>query len=177
MQSSCESCCSRREGAGATGVDAGKLAQLQGGTAYRVLPQGLNLLRAIWHSSWPVIVGKSAVTREDLRAASLVAPGLPSVPWSRARAAPTANVATDQRHRAFTLFVQAYEDARAAITYLRRDYWTQIPLRHRCLGQASPGGAFGQPVGVLFATRSAAVLQCDCLTRRQNVASCARTAT
>ncbi len=74
-----------------------------------------NLLRDNWHQ----ISSKTAITPDELDQAELIGEQLVSAVGGRDQ--PPANVAdiTDQRQRNFTLFLNAYDEVRRAISFLR----------------------------------------------------------
>jgi hypothetical protein len=57
---------------------------------------------------------------EDLQTASRIGTRLTRIVGLREQAPAQAAAATDQRQRVFTLTLRAYEEARSAVTYLRR---------------------------------------------------------
>jgi hypothetical protein len=111
-------------------IDPRKLEALAGGIGYTNLAHDLDLLRRILRSKWSVIARKSAVTAEDLRAASSVARGLLRIVKTRTLGTPKSAGAVNHRRRAFTLLSNAYAEARAGVAYLRR--------RHRDANDIAP---------------------------------------
>lgn len=101
-------------------IEPVKLQDLRKGQAFRALARDLDLLRLAFQSQWSVISGKSAVTPEDLETAARLSRELLDVLTSRADGTVQRGSAIDWRQRAFTLLSRAYDDARAAIAYVRR---------------------------------------------------------
>ncbi|WP_438043097.1 hypothetical protein [Sorangium sp. So ce128] len=76
-------------------------------------------LSALFSGSWPEIAGKTAATEAEVRRAGELGPELLAALGVREHGAPGPSEAADRRARAFTLFVDAYDQTRRAVTYLR----------------------------------------------------------
>jgi len=100
--------------------DERKLDGLRGGTGYKNVAQDLQALAVELEAILPKIQGKSATTVEDIQAATQMATRLTRVVGEREQAPAVVAELADERARAFTQLLRTYEDARAAITYLRR---------------------------------------------------------
>ena len=96
-----------------------QLGRLQGGNGYKNLAQDLQLLSSIMREGWDKIVNKSATTADDLKAANQMSVRLMRIVGLREQGPALLADATDQRLRAFTLFITIYEDVRRAVAYLR----------------------------------------------------------
>ena len=100
--------------------DSRKLDQLKGANGNKNVAQDLQMLSQAMQESWPQIQGKSATVAEDLQTASRVGTRLTRVLGLREQGPALLADATDKRMRAFTLMIRTYQEARAAIGYLRR---------------------------------------------------------
>ena len=101
-------------------LDARKLDQLKGANGIKNVAQDLQMLSQIMQAAWPQIQGKSATVAEDLETASLIGTRLTRVVGVREQGPAQVAAATEQRQRVFTLTLRAYEEARAAVAFLRR---------------------------------------------------------
>ena len=101
-------------------VDPRKLEQLKGAKGFKNVAQDLETLSQALQESWSQIQGKSPIVAEDLQAASRIGTRLTRVLGLRDQGPAVLAVATDQRLRAFTLLLRAYEETRFAVRYLRR---------------------------------------------------------
>ncbi|RYZ01228.1 MAG: hypothetical protein EOO73_36200, partial [Myxococcales bacterium] len=101
--------------------DARKVAALKGSTGYRNVGIDLQSLSAELEAVWSEIEGKCATTREELDAAAQMAVRLLRVVGVRDQAPVVLAALVEERMRAFTLVIKAWEEARAAVSYLRRD--------------------------------------------------------
>lgn len=137
-------------------LDGAQLAQLLGGNGYKPLAQDLQLLSQIMRQAWSKVENKSATTADDLKAAAQLSVRLMRIVGLREQGPALVAAAADQRLRAFTRFINVYEDARRAVAYLRArqgDADTIAPSlypgrpRRRpnemlpAVGQASTGGS------------------------------------
>lgn len=100
--------------------DARKVEQLKHGNGFANVAQDLQALSAAFEESWPKIEGKTPITLESVHAASRLALRLTRLVGLREQGTPAQAEATDLRRRAFTLMSRTYEDARAAVRFLRR---------------------------------------------------------
>ncbi|WP_437329039.1 hypothetical protein [Sorangium sp. So ce381] len=101
-------------------VDAETVAEIRTGNGHMDTANDLVALSALFSGSWPEIAGKTAATEEEVRRAGELGPELlASLGVREHGAAPGPSEAADRRARAFTLFVDAYDQTRRAVTYLR----------------------------------------------------------
>ncbi|WP_437899521.1 hypothetical protein [Sorangium sp. So ce124] len=101
-------------------VDAETVADIRTGNGHMDTANDLVALSALFSGSWPEIAGKTAATEEEVRRAGELGPELLAALGVREHgAAPGPSEAADKRARAFTLFVDAYDQTRRAVTYLR----------------------------------------------------------
>ena len=101
-------------------LDKRKLDNLKGATSRMNIAQDLQALSTMLLDSWPQMQGKTATTQEDLLTASRISTRLTRLVGVREQGPAVAAAATDQRQRVFTLLLRTYQEARAAIGYLRR---------------------------------------------------------
>lgn len=102
-------------------VDGARLSQLQGGTAFRNIVSDVMLLVAVFRDAGDSIVGKTFVTPAQLDEAERKAQQLAAALGQREQAPTVSTPAAETRSRAFTLFMNAYDQVRRAATYLRWD--------------------------------------------------------
>jgi len=101
-------------------VDGRKLESLKGAKGIQNVAQDLEMLSQIFIESWPKIQGKSATVAEDLQAASRIATRLTRIVGVREQSPLQQEEVIERRQRVFTLTIRAYDDVRAAITFVRR---------------------------------------------------------
>jgi len=97
-----------------------KLDSLKGANGIKNVAQDLQMLSQILQESWPQIQGKSATVADDLQAASRIGTRLTRIVGLREQGPAQVAAATEQRQRVFTLTLRAYDEARAAVAYVRR---------------------------------------------------------
>jgi hypothetical protein len=100
--------------------DPRKVAALKGSQGYRNVGLDLQSLSAELESIWSQIDGKCATTREELDAAAQMAVRLLRVVGVRDQAPVVLAGMVEERMRAFTLVIKVWDEARAAVGYLRR---------------------------------------------------------
>lgn len=100
--------------------DPTSLQQLKGAKGYKNVAQDLHALSTAFHDNWSNIQPRSRLSADDLQAASRVALRLTRLVGQREQAPALVAAASELRMRAFTLVLHTYEEARAAIGYLRR---------------------------------------------------------
>ncbi|WP_437649397.1 hypothetical protein [Sorangium sp. So ce362] len=101
-------------------LDAETVADIRTGNGHMDTANDLVALSALFSGSWPEIAGKTAATEEEVRRAGELGPQLLAALGVREHgAAPSPSDAADRRARAFTLFVNAYDQTRRAVAYLR----------------------------------------------------------
>jgi hypothetical protein len=84
-------------------------------------------LSALLRRAWPQIEGKTALTLAELDRAELAAEGLLAALGERVRARGALAEVVQLRRRLFTLLLDAWDQARRAISYLR---WNEGDLEH-----------------------------------------------
>ncbi len=96
------------------------VAQIRSGRGHVDLANDLVALATLFTNNWGTIEGKTAVTPEEVERAAMLGPELLIALGIReqARERSPAQLA-NQRRRAFTLLVRAYDDCRRAVSYLR----------------------------------------------------------
>lgn len=139
--------------------DPRKLSTLKGGNSYRNLATDLQALASELEAIFPNIQGKAGITLEELRIATQTATRLTRVVGVREQAPVVVAALVDERLRAFTQVINAYEEARAAIGFVRRRegdaneiapnlYTANVVPRKRSEPEPMApvsGPAFGQP--------------------------------
>jgi hypothetical protein len=100
--------------------DAQKLHGLTGGNSYKGLADDLEALANEFEAIFPTIEGKCAITRADLTAATQMATRLTRRLGEQQLSPEAVAAIAEERQRAFTAFIRAYEDARSALEFLRR---------------------------------------------------------
>ena len=101
--------------------DVRKVEQLKHGNGYSNVAQDLLALSAAFEESWAKNEGKTPLTHENVQSASRLGLRLTRLVALREQGTPEQAEATDLRRRAFTLTLRAYEDARSAVRFLRRN--------------------------------------------------------
>lgn len=101
-------------------LDPKHVAQIRSGKGHVDMAGDLVALATLFTSDWDAIEGKTAVTWDEVERAAQLGPEL-MVALGAGVQAPDRSAAflADQRRRAFTLLVRAYDDCRRAVTYLR----------------------------------------------------------
>jgi hypothetical protein len=100
--------------------DGEKLARLTGGNSFKGLADDLEALASELEAVFPQIEGKTGITRDDLKAATQMATRLTRLRGEDQLSPEAVAELTEERQRAFTQLIKAYEEARAAIAFLRR---------------------------------------------------------
>ena len=103
-------------------IDGRRLSALKGAQGHRNLAFDLLALAALFRERWGEVGSKTALEVSELDAAEALADQLVSRLNARKLPAPLLAAAAEQRRRAFTLFVSAYDEVRRAISFLR---WKQ----------------------------------------------------
>ena len=102
-------------------LDVAPLERCKTAKGYQALAADVSTLVTVFQAHWPEIEHKTPVTRAMLADAASRAVDLVSVLSSRGQAAAVGSDAAARRAKAFTLLVRAYDDARGAVEYLRRE--------------------------------------------------------
>jgi hypothetical protein len=99
-------------------IDGDRLKELKGVKGYRQLAFDLFTLAAIMREHWGTISQKTALQLAELDQAEMLADRILTGIGHREQAPAVAVEAAEDRQRAFTLFVNAYDHARRAVSYL-----------------------------------------------------------
>jgi hypothetical protein len=101
-------------------IDGQRLKDLKGPVGYRNVAFDLLALVAIFRETWNALTGKTGISMEELEKAEVMADELLGAVAERELGQVVADAA-DNRQRAFTLFVNAYDQVRRAVLFLRHD--------------------------------------------------------
>jgi hypothetical protein len=104
--------------------DAGKVAEIRGGTGYLDTATDLTSLSLLFRSGWTIVKDKTTVTQQEAERADVLGREILAAMGARLQPngeATTLDEAMDRRARAFTVFQRAYERCRQAAAYLRWD--------------------------------------------------------
>lgn len=119
-------------------LDPSQVAQIRSGQGHIDTAGDLVALATLFTNNWDQIENKTAVSPAEIERAALLGPELLIALGARGSAADASpSRIKDQRRRAFTLLVRAYDQCRRVVSYLR---WSE--------------GDFGKIVPSLFASRS-----------------------
>lgn len=100
-------------------ISGDRIGEFKANIGYKNLAFDLMALAQVLRGAWDKIAGKTAITTDDLDQAELIGDQLVSAVGSREEApASLADVAI-QRQRNFTLFLNAYDQVRRAVSFLR----------------------------------------------------------
>ena len=100
-------------------LPSSKLARLKGPNGYRNVAGDLLILAQLLRDDWAQILGKTAITEDEVNRAEDLGNLLVTAIALRHEVPARARAAADQRQRAYTLFVRAYDEVRRIISYLR----------------------------------------------------------
>jgi hypothetical protein len=100
-------------------LDGQRLRDLKGPVGYRNLAFDLFTLAALLRENWDKVSGKTAVQPAELDAAEALGDRLLTAVGSREQGPAVVAENAAIRQRAFTLFIETYDDARRAVQYLR----------------------------------------------------------
>jgi hypothetical protein len=100
-------------------IDGQRLKELKGPFGYRNIALDLLALVAIFREVWTAIDGRAGASMSELEKAEAIAEELLRTVAEREQGP---QLAADNRKRAFTLLVNAYDQARRALQYLRWDH-------------------------------------------------------
>jgi len=99
-------------------LDGSRLRHLEKGKGFGIWANNLSILACVLNDSWPAIVGRCGTSRANLSRAEVLVKELLVLAGQRdQRSADLARV-KDLRARAFTLLINAYEEARLAALYV-----------------------------------------------------------
>ena len=102
-------------------ISGDKLSEFKTNVGYKNLAFDLLGLSVLLRNSWIAIASKTAVTIDELDQAASIGEQLVAAVGAREQAPAVIADVAQQRQRTFTLFVNAYDQARRAISYLRWD--------------------------------------------------------
>jgi hypothetical protein len=101
------------------GLIDGRLGELRGAVGYKNLAFDVLLLSTVLRESWSKIEGKTGVQLAELDCADTLADRLVTAVGVREQGKSALSAAVEARQRAYTLFVNAYDEVRRAVGYLR----------------------------------------------------------
>jgi hypothetical protein len=110
-------------------VDGKVLKELKGAVGYRNLAVDLSGMAEVLRQSWPSIADKTALTASDLERADRLAQQLVKGVGLKQQAPAVIAETAQERQRAFSLYVRAYDQVRRAASYLR---WTENDVDQIC---------------------------------------------
>jgi len=108
-------------------VDGQQLRDLNGTSGYKNLALDLHILAQFFRNGAAAIKGKCATQPAEIQRAEQISATIFEVIGLRERSAATVAAASDMRNRAFTVFVNVYDDVQRAVTYLR---WREGDANH-----------------------------------------------
>jgi hypothetical protein len=100
-------------------LDAASIGDLKGPVGFRNLATDVYHLVSAIRGRWTDISSKSAVTPAELERAERLQQRLLRLLGLREQSTPALNASSELRTRAYTRFIQAYDDVRRALGYLR----------------------------------------------------------
>jgi len=100
-------------------ISGDRIGEFKANIGYKNLAFDLMALAAVLRGAWDKIAGKTAITTDDLDQAELIGDQLVSAVGSREEAPASVAEVALQRQRNFTLFLNAYDQVRRAVSYLR----------------------------------------------------------
>ncbi len=103
-------------------LDGTRLAELRGPNGHKNVAFDVLLLASLLRDNWSTIGGRTGVQVSELDRAEQAADRLASAVGFREQGPGVASASAETRQRAFTLFVQAYDQVRRAVSYLRWDH-------------------------------------------------------
>jgi hypothetical protein len=99
-------------------VSGARLGEFKGAVGYKNVAFDLLGLTALLREAWPQIQGNTALKQQELDKADLIGEQLVNAVGTREQNGATTEV-TQLRQRVFTLFLNAYDQVRRAVSYLR----------------------------------------------------------
>jgi hypothetical protein len=110
-----------------------QLKNLKGGTGRKNIASDLLVLTSMMQDKWPELAGKTPTTRDDLERASRVSTRLGRILGEKEQGPSAVAQTTENRQRAYTKLMTAYEAVQRAVYYLRGaryDSDTIVPNLH-----------------------------------------------
>ena len=101
-------------------IPAQALNSLKGGNGYRNLADDLFTLSETMKSAWSKISGRTSMTMEELDRMEILADQINQALGIREQMPELQAAAARDRQAAYSLFIEAYDEVRAAIAYVRR---------------------------------------------------------
>lgn len=132
-------------------IGGDRIGEFKANIGYKNLAFDLMALAGVIRGSWDKIAGKTAITTDDLDQAELIGDQLVSAVGSREHTPANVAEATQQRQRNFTLFLNAYDQVRRAVGFLRwneRDADRIAPSLYAGRGNSNARKAEPQPAPV-----------------------------
>ena len=99
-------------------LDEAQVTKLKSGSGYKNIAFEVVGLVGLFREHWDAIKGRSALQEEELEHGGQLAQQLVTAIGVREQAPVVVNAASGLRQRAFTLFMNAYDDVRRAVSYL-----------------------------------------------------------
>jgi hypothetical protein len=99
-------------------LDEAQVTKLKSGSGYKNIAFEVVGLVGLFREHWDAIKGRSALQEEELEQGGQLAQQLVTAIGVREHAPVVVSAASDLRQRAFTLFMNAYDDVRRAVSYL-----------------------------------------------------------
>jgi hypothetical protein len=100
-------------------IDGQRLKELKGANGYRNLAVDLFTLAAMVREVWPTLGGKTTLQLSELDQAETLADKLLTAVGQREQGPAVIATSAENRQRAFTLFISAYDNVRRVVTFLR----------------------------------------------------------
>ena len=101
-------------------LPARALSSLKGGNGYRNLAADLFTLSDQMKSNWSIISGRTSMTMQELDRMEVLADQINQALGIREQMPELQAAAARDRQAAYSLFIEAYDEVRAAIAYVRR---------------------------------------------------------
>jgi hypothetical protein len=100
-------------------IDGQRLKDLKGANGYRNLATDLFTLAAMVRDVWPNLGGKTTLQLAELDQAETLGDRLLTTVGQREQGPAVVATSAENRQRAFTLFIKAYDNVRRVVTFLR----------------------------------------------------------
>jgi hypothetical protein len=100
-------------------IDGQRLKDLKGANGYRNLATDLFTLAAMVRDVWPSLGGKTSLVLAELDLAETLGDRLLTAVGQREQGPAVVATSAENRQRAFTLFIKAYDNVRRVLTFLR----------------------------------------------------------
>jgi len=100
-------------------IPSDSLSEYKGTFGYKLVAADIQLLITVLRNNWAGIEGKCGVTTEELDRAERLSHRMLRVVGLREQAPAASKVTADQRDRAFTLFINCYDEIQRVVSFLR----------------------------------------------------------